>query len=486
MQKQFKILKQLNKHKNETFIISDNGEISYHLLYKIILLQFTIFEKNKIKKNDYVCIAGSNSPEYVVIFLSLIFYGAIAVPIDHCLPIKTMNKILTGLKCTYLYYDAANINLKNLHEDILSYPLNEVDITEKGSVSLQKDIFPINAEKICNILFTSGSTDTPKGVIHSINNHIYSALGSNLNIEFQTGDRWLLSLPLFHVGGIAILFRALVSGGTVVIPKNRKISLTALKKFCVTHLSLVPTQLYRLIGLIDDSDESLDLKSLLIGGDRVNRPLFDKAMKLKLPLFLSYGSTEMSSQITATKCMDEKNNVISYGKPLMHRELMISSSGNVLVKGQTLFNGYIDELGIAQKFDREEWFNTGDIGRIDDSGNLIILGRKDNMLILGGENICPEEIESCLEKINLVQKAVVVPITDFEFGCIAVAFVQTDCTTKIDKGSFDLILKQSLPKYKWPKYYFKFPNSSNSLKINRKELQQLAVELISEYTKKFK
>ena len=486
MQKQLKFFEQLNIHKNETFIFFDNGEISYGLLYKIILLQFRLFEENNIKKNDYVCIAGSNSPEYAIIFLSLIFYGAIAVPIDHSLPIKTINKILTGLKCTYLYYDAANINLKELHEDILSYPLHEVDITGEGSVSQQRDISPLNTEKISNILFTSGSTNTPKGVVHSINNHIFSALGSNLNIKFKQGDRWFLSLPLFHIGGIAILFRALVSGGTVVIPKNRKISLTVLQKFCVTHLSLVPTQLYRLIGIVEDSGETIDLKALLIGGDRIPQTLFNRAMKLKLPLFLSYGSTEMSSQITTTKCMDEENNVISYGKPLQFRKLMISSSGDVLVKGQALFNGYIDESGIAQKFDREEWFNTGDIGRIDDSGNLIILGRKDNRFILGGENICPEEIENCLEKIKIIQKAVVVPIPDEEFGCIAVAFVQTDCTAKLDKEDFDLILKPYLPKYKWPKYYFKFPNSSNSLKIDRNELQQLALEFISGFAKKFK
>jgi O-succinylbenzoic acid--CoA ligase len=280
-------------------------------------------------------------------------------------------------------------------------------------------------------LYTSGSTAAPKIACHTLANHIYSALGSNTLTPLEKDDRWLLSLPLFHVGGIAILFRCYLSGATAVISS---------KPTGITHLSLVPTQLLRM------GDVS-SFKCILLGGAPLPQNLPSNCKT-------TYGMTEMSSQI------------VTDHQILPHTEMKIADDGEILVRGKTLFHGYLDE-----EFDRTAWFPTRDLGRWTHDGKFEVLGRKDNMFISGGENIQPEEIEAILKAVPGVEEAVVVPLTDPTFGARPALLMRP----LLPLETIHALLKPHLPKFKWPIKAELLPLDTPP-KINRHSLAHLLIE----------
>lgn len=297
----------------------------------------------------------------------------------------------------------------------------------------------LQEEQHATLLFTSGSTGTPKIACNSFGNYLYSALGANTYLNLSSGDRWLLSLPLYHVGGIGILMRCFLSASTVA--------------FCeegITHLSLVPTQLYRLLK--EDYSHLTKMKAILLGGAPLSLKLYEGK---GLPLFPTYGMTEMSSLITLG------------GTLLPYRELKLAEDGEILVRGKTLFQGYWDK-GLALPLDDEGWFATKDLARPP----LTILGRKDNLFISGGENIQPEEIERLLCEIPGIAEAVVIPLPDEEFGARPAAFVRDETQTHTLE-SIREALKGRLPSYKMPIRLLPL-NHSQSLKVNRRDLTLMA------------
>lgn len=289
-------------------------------------------------------------------------------------------------------------------------------------------------DNLATMLFTSGTSGTPKIACHTIGNHLYSARGSP--IPLGPDDCWLLSLPLFHVGGIAILFRCYLARARVSIVPEK-----------VTHLSLVPTQLQRLI-----KKPLPNIKYILLGG----APL--PSIKTPWNVVPTYGMTEMSSQIVTGHVIHP------------YAVLKLAPDGEILVKGKTLFQGYYDKSkGIELPLNEDGWFPTKDLGRWTINGKFDVIGRKDNLFISGGENIHPEEIEAELRKIDGITEAIVVPVPDPEFGARPVAFLDQLCSLEV--------LKSRLPKYKIPIKLFILPKE-NGLKRDRKRLAVLAKGLL--------
>ncbi len=269
------------------------------------------------------------------------------------------------------------------------------------------------------IIQTSGSTGKPKLAVHTFDNHHFNALGVVEALDVRPGDKWLLSLPLYHVGGLAILFRCLAADATLVL--NRTVDE-------VHFASMVPTQLIR-----NKSNLSY-LKALLLGGASIPPHL------IQPPVIPTYGCTEMASTIALGK------------KVLKHSELKITDDGEIWVNGPTLFSGYLDAP-------HSGWFPTGDLGYWDNG--LVVTGRKDTMFISGGENIHPEEIEMHLMSLPGVENAVVVPVPHPEFGHRPIAFVKGQAAKE------DLMGK--LPKFKIPDRFLPWPERIDSSgKVNRK------------------
>lgn len=295
------------------------------------------------------------------------------------------------------------------------------------------------------LLFTSGSSGAPKIVNLSLENFLAAARSANEICNFKACDTWLLSLPLFHVGGLSILFRALLSGGSVTTdPQNT----------AITHLSYVPTQLYRALPTHPH------LKVILLSGAPIHH------IPENLPIIAAYGMTETASMMTGQSNAPLKNGFYFLGFPHKNKEMRLNTSGEIEVRGDSLFQGYWDGSKLHVP---DLWFPTGDLGQFDPDYGFAIVGRKDNQFISGGENIQPEEIEKQLLKFPSIIEAVVVPKMDPEYGQKPVAFLRT--SAKLDKNSLKTHLLLNLPKYKIPSEFFSLDDACpQGLKPSRKKI----------------
>lgn len=321
-----------------------------------------------------------------------------------------------------------------------------------------------------SIMFTSGSTGDPKAVVHTLGNHYYSALGSNENILLSPGDRWQLALPVHHVSGMGIVFRSVVAGSAIVI--SNELTVKSLVENRVTHLSLVSTQFKRLLALEETEKLESQMKAILLGGGPLPQRLIQQGQALNLPVFTSYGLSEMASQVATTT---PNQSDLSSARVLPYREVKISTDGEILVRGETLFAGYLQDNGIDPARDETGWFHTRDSGQLD--GNFLrVTGRLDNQFISGGENIQPEIIERALLDTGDIDSAIVVPVPDEEFGQRPFAFYAS--THPIHPEEISLALRQVLPGYMLPVQFAPLPEEfRTSLKPSRQKLRDLAIEI---------
>ncbi len=417
-----------------------------------------------------------SDPQTLVLLLhASIAAGYVACPISSRLPATEALRLAQRISA------AALISDQPLASSTSMVIMSANDLLKGPGTGTSKLPESISETQPVSIIFTSGSTGEPKAALHSYGNHYYSALGSGENIPFSTGDCWLLSLPLYHVGGLAILFRAMLGGGTVVVPQDRHDLAAAIRAHRITHVSMVSTQLYRILQDPQSVETLRGLKAILLGGSGMPRSLIEAAHEQGLPIHTSYGLTEMASQVTATPPGAGLQALYTAGRLLPHRELKIHADGEILVKGRTRFLGYVHGGRLQQPFDVEGWFATGDLGRWNAQGLLEVTGRKDNLFISGGENIQPEEVEQALLQFPGVQQAIVVPVPDTEFGQRPVAFVQMADDERLDEASLREYLAGRLPRFKIPIAFFPWPRelAQTGIKPSRRQLAALAEERMS-------
>ncbi len=305
------------------------------------------------------------------------------------------------------------------------------------------------------LLFTSGTTGTPKIAALSLSNLLANAEGAIAALDLRPKDKWLLSLPLYHVGGIGIAIRCILARAAIVFDERDP---------GITHLSYVPAQLYKAWPVYRN------LRCLLLGGAPI------AAYPESLPVYATYGLTEMGSIVAARFKPRWQYNELYLGQPLKKREIGIAPDGEILVKGECLFQGYWENGKLHAPFDSEGWFATGDIGRVSEKEGIAVIGRKDWQFISGGENIQPEEIEQELLKLPQIEEAVIIPLNDPQFGKRPGAIVKlNDPDYGLKQLQTDL--SAALPKYKIPISLLKldeFPK--NGLKVDRKKIFELAIQ----------
>ncbi len=303
------------------------------------------------------------------------------------------------------------------------------------------------------LLHTSGSGGQAKLVVHALRQHVESARGATAFLDLDPEDRLLLSLPTHHVGGLAMLFRAIVSGATLCVPSRGVPLEQALRFHAPTHVSLVATQLARLLRAEETTAALRACRGVLLGGGPLPPRLRAEALAAEIPLIVTYGATETASFVTASADKDVVRRAGTAGRALPNCQVVVSDAGQVLVGGPTLFDGYLIEGKVRTTSVRDGLWATGDLGRLDD-GVLHVSGRRDRMFISGGENLQPEEIEMALLGLDGVDEAVVVPVEHEEFGARPVAFVGG---TALDAKTLDAALRDLLPGYKTPDVYYRMP-----------------------------
>ncbi|ACK44713.1 O-succinylbenzoate-CoA ligase [Shewanella baltica OS223] len=400
------------------------------------------------------CIAVNNL-EMICLYWACIDIGAIFFPISPRFPLAQIQGLIDEHQIRYVWR-AEISDLQNCSQLALDFNGLSNELAQ-----------PIDVTRPANVILTSGSSGFPKAAVHCLANHIANAEGARSLIALEQGDAWLLSLPLFHIGGLAILNRCALVGATVVMPDHALSLSQQIDQDKLTHLSLVPAQLSKLLA--DTSSKLKSIKALLLGGGAVSIDLLAQLKQRNIASYTSYGMTEMGSQITTGPALSDG----SSGKLLPKRELK-TEDDVIWVRGECLFMGYLTPEGIQAGVDQEGWFYTKDRGEWDENGNLHILGRVDNMFICGGENIQPEEIEAALKQHPQIDDAIVFAIPDAQFGNLPAAILRGSLThhTESIASELELLLADKIARFKRPRQYYVWPENHEQagLKVNRKAL----------------
>ncbi len=405
-----------------------------------------------IRAGDVVALRLGPTPHAAALLVALWRMGAVAAPLSTRLPISVLRDALRLVDARAL---VANEAME------VGVPLLDPAALDAAPAALPA--WPdLALDAPATYVFTSGSTGTPKAALHTLGNHVWNARGAAVNMPLSPSDAWLLALPLYHVGGLAILFRVLEAEASVAFGAN-----TSAFAPGISHVSLVATQLARLLR--EKTPPPASLRAILLGGSAIPASLLDECIARGLPVHTTYGLTEMASQVTTTPPGASRDALRSSGRLLPHRDLRLAG-GEIHVRGRTRFVGYQTPGGLVAPFDADGWYATGDLGHLDADGFLHVEGRRDFLFISGGENIQPEEIERALAHAGVTQ-SIVVPVPDAEFGFRPVAFIAPENLRGV--AALRKTLEAVLPRFKIPVAFLPLPES-DGLKPDRKVLTERA------------
>ena len=279
------------------------------------------------------------------------------------------------------------------------------------------------------IIYTSGTTGRPKGAMLSVSNFWWSAIGSALNLGIRDDDRWVLCLPWFHVGGLSIVMRAAIYGIETIVMDGFDAALvnTEIDRGA-TIVSVVAVMLERMIEEHAGRPFPKTLRCILLGGGPAPSSLLEHCASLGIPVVQTYGLTETCSQVATLSLDDAGARRDSVGKPLYPNSVRIRD-GEVQVRGPIVMDGYFNNRDATTRAVTDGWLSTGDIGRVDAEGFLYVLDRREDLIITGGENVYPAEVEAALLTHDSVIEAAVVGLPDTTWGQRVVAFVRTSSPT---------------------------------------------------------
>ena len=316
----------------------------------------------------------------------------------------------------------------------------------------------------CRIL-TSGTSGEPRPVGLTYGNFLFSAVGSAFNIGVSPNDRWLCCLPLSHVAGLSIVIRSVIYGTTAVLLNGFDTEQVAstLVSGDIGVVSLVPTMLIRLLEA--DADLSAP-RAILIGGGPVPPDALREALDRGATVVQTYGMTETCSQVTTLAPADASRKVGSAGRPLLTTHVRIEQ-GEILVQGPTVAPGCYEADG---------WLHTGDMGHIDEDGFLYVTGRGTDVIVTGGENVMPAEVEAVLVSHPAVADAAVVGRPDPEWQEAVCALIVLAEGAEASEDDLRDHCAGSLAPFKVPKrmeFVSSLPRTPSG-KLLRGELMELA------------
>ncbi|SFC90192.1 o-succinylbenzoate--CoA ligase [Pragia fontium] len=436
-----------------TALIREQRSVSWQQLADELNALSAVFYRDGVRKGNGVALRGKNSPELLLAYLALLQLGARVLPLNPQLPISLQIQLLPMLNIDYGWCAQQGSwppGVKPLSEFCWEN-IPESDAIATASWSDQPAL---------TMTLTSGSSGLPKAAVHTPQIHLANAHGLLQRMQFEAGDSWLLSLPLFHVSGQGVLWRWLLKGAILV--QRHMHPLSAALSGC-THASLVPTQLWR---LLEHDANSLSLKQVLLGGAAIPVELTERAQQAGIGCWCGYGMTEMAST-TCAKPADETSGV---GLPLPGRELRIVEH-EIWLRGSGQALGYWLNGDIRPLCDEQGWFHTRDRGEIRD-GELYIVGRLDNLFFSAGEGIQPEDIERVLVGHPLIEQAFVVPVASQEFGQRPVAVIDALPGLELDKLAD--WLEGKVASFQKPDFYYLLPENlkSGGIKISRQALKE--------------
>lgn len=449
----------LKQNPSAKAIVSSSITYTFDELRNKVLSTATYLTSKDISSQQRVAIISDNNVDFVINVLALWQLSAVPVPINIKLNPSEIEKQIAEAGCT------SALVTRELHEKVKS---KSIKIIELLFDEINEKTFP-EKDEICVkdpavIIFTSGSSAKSKGIILSFNSLYNSAFNSNQILRYTRSDRWLASLPFYHIGGFSIITRSILFGIPLIIPDSLSIESlkNAIKKYQPTFISLVAAQFKKLID--EEVTPNPELKNCLIGGGFSDYELVRKAYDIGWPVNIVYGSTETSSFVTALLKDEILMKPNSAGRAVPTNEIFIFDDegndlkpfeiGEIIIRSNSLMSGYLSEEENNQVI-RNGLYHTGDIGYLDEDGYLFIEGRKNFLISTGGENVNPVEVETILLQHPLIAEAAVFPLKDKEWGeIIAAAVVKKVNTDEISYDDLKTFLKGKISGYKIPKKIF--------------------------------
>lgn len=404
------------KDVNEEFDVTYKNTLSF--IYKLN----DYFFRNKIKKKEKIIVIFDNSVLLSLFFLGITSTNRIFVPINPDIGkfeflniVKTSGAKFSIIDKTYKKKFFQLFKKKTIyidgHIDFINNILNK-----------RERNFNKNFSGLCEILYTSGSSGTPKGVMLTHQSILANLRGLEKSLNLSKFKNFMAITPLFHNNGQFIPTLLSIKTFGTSLPVRSKTSLIIfwklIKKFKINYSSVMATHINYLVKTSKKVKDHT-LLGLFCGGaklDENTQKIFEKNFSVKIAC--NYGLTETSS-IVSTENLCNKKKYGSVGRPLfnnrvkiINKDLIKRGLGEIIIKGKNLFDGYIKNKTKTGEVLKNNWLHTGDLGKFDNTGNLYIYERKDNMIIVSGENIFPIEIEKFVNGHRKIKMSVVVPVKD--------------------------------------------------------------------------
>ena len=402
-----------------TALVADGSEVTFAELEAEATWVARRLAAHGVRRGSTVALTMHPRREQVVLLHALLKLGATALPL------------------------APQLSAQE-HAVIIAAEEASVDLVEPGELTQTEADLPLLGEHdmdaICCRVLTSGSTGAPDPVGLTYGNFLWSAVGSGFNIGVEPEDRWLCCLPLSHISGLGIVVRSVVYGTGAVLHDGFDVDRVAasLEADGISVVSLVATMLTRLLEAGADLSGP---RAILIGGGPVPDDPLEEAIGKGATVVQTYGLTEACSQVTTLAPADARRKLGSAGRPLLTTHLRIQD-GEILVQGPTV---------APDRSDPDGWLHTADLGRIDDEGFLYVEDRIDDMIVSGGENIVPAEVEQVLLRHPEVADAAVVGRDDPEWQQAVTAVVVLEDGSQATADDLRRHCAGSLAGFKVPK-----------------------------------
>jgi O-succinylbenzoic acid--CoA ligase len=407
-------------HPRRTALQTPDGSWSYAELHAAAIAGAGELHARGAGEGTRVAIALPAGLELARALHACLLLGAVAVPLDLRLAASERAAILA--RCTV----------------VVEEPLaGGAAAAEHGVARCRHDL-----DRVAAVIHTSGTTAAPRPVELTYGNFLWSAIGSAVALGVAEQERWLCTLPVSHVGGLSILIRSAIYGTGAVVHERFETdrALHALEHDRITLVSLVATTLGRLLdgGL----QGTPTLRCALTGGGPVPAALLRRAHAAGVPVSLTYGLTESCSQATTTPVAEIAAARAKAGPPLFCTRLRLAEDGEILLRGPTVAPAAPGPDG---------WLHTGDVGRLDGDGRLLVSGRKADTIVSGGENVSPVEVEAVLEAHPDVREAAVLGRPDPTWGERVTAIVVARPGREPASGALREHCARALAPFKVPK-----------------------------------
>ncbi|HMV76846.1 MAG TPA: long-chain-fatty-acid--CoA ligase [Leptospiraceae bacterium] len=464
-------------HPDKNYLIFQEKSWTYREFDEVTNRTSHLLRRNGVKKGDNVAILIPNSPEFLFCYFGTMKCGSTAVTINTLLKSEELEYIINDCEaeviCTTPQYrkmlDGIWGNLPKIRTVILTEPAKEgypsLILHEEISKSDPKYSEQTEGSDSASIIYTSGTTGHPKGVVLSHSNILYNSYVARQLIDLEENDTALCIMPLFHVNAqIASMMAAMQSSATVVLEEMFKprTFIQTLKKYRCTTFSGVPT-IYNYLNEMKEADgEDLSfLKACVCGAAPMPVEVFHKfEEKFKGKIIEGYGLSEGTCVSSLNPLLGTRK-IGSIGISIPGQEMAIWDNegkelkageiGEIVVRGPNVMKEYFRKPEETAKSIEKGWLHTGDLGYRDEEGYYFIVGRKKEMIISGGENIYPKEIEEVLYKHDDISECAVVGLPDKTYGEVVGAFIVPKAGATISEKDVKSFLRPKIAGYKFPK-----------------------------------